>query len=85
VKPYYERDGIVILPYPAVCGRLSVWMQNDHGSNVTRRSAEYQHASAVRTCRFAPLGRRRATSNPLSMSLSAPAGVSRTMPGRELR
>jgi hypothetical protein len=67
-KPYYERDGITILTYPAVCGRLSVWTQNDYVSNAMRHNAEHQHANVARMCRSVALAPRRATSKPLNTS-----------------
>ena len=30
MKPYYEKDGIVI---PAVCGKLSLWIKRNQGQS----------------------------------------------------
>ena len=85
MTPYYERGGITMLLYWAVCGKLSVWIWNIAANRPVNDSAEHKLASAARIFPCARLGHRRATSNHLSTSPSAVGGARHTMLGRAIR
>jgi len=64
MTPYYERDGITILTYPAVCDRLSVWALRDCVNRSDWPRPVVRLASGARTCPSACLGHQGATSRP---------------------